>query len=60
MDQTLLTDRQVADALAISRALVWKLLREDETFPRPIQLGVRAKRWLASEITEWLSTRKRG
>jgi predicted DNA-binding transcriptional regulator AlpA len=61
MESTLLlTDRQVAEALTISRALVWKLLRSDATFPRPIILGAKSKRWIAAEITTWLSTRKRG
>lgn len=41
-----------------SRTTVWRLLRDDPTFPRPIRLrGL--LRWAPAEIRSWISTAPR-
>ncbi len=58
----LLTDQQVADMLTVSRGYVWKLAREDENFPKPIDIGqgkqqTRAKRWIQDDVEAWVRLR---
>ncbi len=45
-----LTVGEVASRLSISVSTVWRMAKEDEAFPRPIQIGVRTTRWMLSEI----------
>lgn len=61
-DMNLLTVKQVSEKLTCSSSYVWKLLRVDPTFPKPIQLGLgesrpRSTRWVDSAITDWLMTK---
>lgn len=61
----LLTDKQVAEMLSCSRAYVWSLSKRDETFPKPINLGmgtVRAKgtRWDKEAVEKWVTDKQQG
>lgn len=51
--QLALSAEDVAKALGISRAHVWKLESRGE-LPRPVRLG-RAVRWSKKDIEEWLA-----
>ncbi|MBA3596470.1 MAG: AlpA family phage regulatory protein [Methylibium sp.] len=35
----------------------FKLLRDTEDFPRPIQLGPRTLRWRAEDVSAWIASR---
>lgn len=50
----LISDRGVADYLDVSRATVWRLLKEDLNFPRPIKIGG-STRWLTDEVTTYIA-----
>lgn len=58
----LLTVNQVAELLQCSKSHVYNLIRRDQSFPKPIDLGVgtdssRAVRWLDESITEWMKSK---
>lgn len=47
----LVTIGQITEELQISRATVYRWMAH--SFPRPIQIGPQAVRWLRSEIEAW-------
>lgn len=51
------TVKQVAARLTVTPPTVWRYLRDDETFPRPLKLSPGCTRWRADEIEHWLATR---
>lgn len=53
----LLTEREVAAALRISRVSLWKWRRAGR-FPAPIVLGPRTLRWPESAVANFLESRK--
>ncbi len=54
----LLTVRQVASQLGVSRSTVYKML-EDRVFPAaPIRLPNGAPRWPQEVVDEWVDTRR--
>lgn len=48
-----LTDRQIAARFAVNRATVWRWLKVDQDFPRPISLSAGCTRWKLTDIEEW-------
>ena len=55
--ERLITSRQITEETGISRATIYRLL-QNGAFPKPIRIGPRATRWLASDIKAWLVERK--
>ena len=53
MAHTILRLPAVRARTGLSRSTIYLRISED-TFPRPIQLGVRSVGWVESEIEEWL------
>ncbi len=49
--------KQVAERLTVTPPTVWRYVREDLSFPRPIKLSAGCTRWRADEIEHWLETR---
>ncbi|EPI0004157.1 helix-turn-helix transcriptional regulator [Escherichia coli] len=58
MNPKLLTVRQVLELLNISRGKLYKLLRNDPLFPRPIKLGWKLY-FLPDEIDDFISQQRR-
>ena len=54
----LLRREQVEERTGLARTTIYRKMREG-SFPEPIQVGVRAVRWPASEIETWLADRPR-
>ena len=52
----LLTAKEVAESLRITREHVWAMVRA-ERFPRPIYVGPKAPRWKADVVNAWLAGR---
>jgi prophage regulatory protein len=52
MQQTHLSDTEVARRLGVSRPTVWRWTREGN-FPRPVRLGPATTRWRLADIEEW-------
>lgn len=51
----LLSARTVAARLSVSRAYVYRLIR-DSDFPQPVKIGSRSA-WVESEVTAWIEQR---
>jgi prophage regulatory protein len=57
-DDRLLRLSEVRTRTALARTTIYRKMREG-SFPEPLKVGVRAVRWLESEIDSWLSSRPR-
>jgi prophage regulatory protein len=47
-----LTDRQVAERLAVSRATIWRWVRRG-AFPAPLKFSPGITRWNVSDLERW-------
>lgn len=61
-NQTIPTKRALGIAalcakLNFGRTTVWRRLKDDPTFPRPVVLGGNSQRWLESEIDAYLEAK---
>src|SRR4051794_2631400 len=52
--EQLLRITKVQDRTGLSRASVWRLVR-DASFPAPVRIGRRAVAWLDTEIDSWIA-----
>ena len=61
MTETLiLRMRDVVRLTGISRSRIYVFMaREDDPFPRPLQLGPNSVGWRRAEVETWLAARKR-
>ncbi len=62
MTQTCFTNRAIGinalrEKIGLGRVTIWRRLKDDPTFPRPLHLGGNSYRWLESEIDAWLDAR---
>lgn len=50
---------KLCEKLDIARPTVWRRLKDDPAFPRPLALGGpgSAKRWLESEVDQYLASK---
>jgi predicted DNA-binding transcriptional regulator AlpA len=48
-----LTDRHVAERYAVHRMTVWRWVRCDATFPKPVRLSDQCSRWRLAELERW-------
>ena len=55
----LLTIEDVCGKLKMTKTTVYKLRREDATFPKQIKLGPRAVRWKEDELNDWVEAQER-
>src|SRR3546814_6599214 len=53
-DARLITDKEVAHLLSVSRSWSWKLVQAGK-FPAPIKLSARCTRWRLSAVHEWMA-----
>jgi len=53
MTDTYLSDVQIAAVYSVHRMTVWRWLKSDQSFPKPIRLSGRCTRWKKSEIEAW-------
>jgi predicted DNA-binding transcriptional regulator AlpA len=53
MNETYLTDHDLAARYSVSRGTVWRWYRENPAFPRPVKLSPACTRWRLSEIEAW-------
>lgn len=50
--------KMLAPQLAVSEPTLWRWLKEDPTFPRPVKLAPRVTVWRISEIEAWAASKK--
>lgn len=51
--EQMLTDKEVAGVLKLSRSSVWRLAKA-EKLPKPVKVGMTAARWKKSELQAWM------
>ena len=51
----LLRRAEIEQRVGLSRSSLYRLMRSGQ-FPKPVQIGERAVRWLESEINDWLAS----
>lgn len=56
-DEQLLTDRDVAVLLQVSRRTVARMVADDPEFPQPIKVG-RSDRWILRDLRDWQTLQK--
>ena len=49
---------KVCSVLDISKTTLWRLIKEDPSFPKPIHLINAVKVWELSDLISWLESRK--
>jgi len=48
----------IATMLSCSRPTVYRLIKQDETFPKPDTMLPKQQRWLYEDVEEWLTKYK--
>jgi predicted DNA-binding transcriptional regulator AlpA len=56
-EERLMTIREVAALLGVSRCQVWRL-RKASDFPRPLHLTPTIKRWRRTDLMTWVQTKR--
>lgn len=51
-------DQGLAARLSVSRQTIWRLVKSDPTFPKPIRLTPGCTRWLLSEVQTWEASKR--
>lgn len=51
-------DQSLAARLSVSRQTIWRLVKSDPTFPKPIRLTPGCTRWLLSEVQAWEASKR--
>lgn len=51
--EKLLRIKEVIDTVGLARSTIYLKLKINE-FPKPISVGIRAKRWKSSDIQSWI------
>lgn len=52
------SDKQVAARYNVTRPTVWRWLKTDPAFPKPISLSPGCTRWRLDEIEAWEAARR--
>ena len=50
--------KNLAPHLAVSEPTLWRWLKEDPTFPKPVKLSGRVTAWKISEIESWAEAKR--
>ncbi|MFC0201475.1 helix-turn-helix transcriptional regulator [Paracoccus rhizosphaerae] len=53
-----ISDKQVAERYGVARPTVWRWLKADPTFPKPVSLSSGCTRWKLDEIEQWEAARR--
>jgi len=48
-----LSDKQVAQRYSVYRGTIWRWVKADPTFPKPVELSPGCTRWRLEELEEW-------
>jgi predicted DNA-binding transcriptional regulator AlpA len=49
---------EIAHMLSVPKKTMERIIRIDETFPKPIHLGERIRRWHVEDIKTWLQSKQ--
>ena len=51
-------DKDLAIRFGVSRQTIWRLVKSDPKFPKPIRLTAGCTRWQLSEVEAWEATKR--
>ena len=51
-------DKDLAIRFGMSRQTIWRVVKSDPTFPKPIRLTPGCTRWLLSEVEAWEASKR--
>ena len=54
----MITQAEVRKMMGCSAPTLRKIIREDPSFPRPLVLGYRIKRFALGDVEEWIKTHR--
>ncbi len=57
MAETYIADTRIAIRYGVHRTTVWRWLKSDPTFPKPVKLTPGCTRWKLSEVEIWESAK---
>ncbi len=58
MNANYVSDRDMSVRFGISRQTIWRLVKSDPKFPKPIRLSAGCTRWQLSEIEAWEDSKR--
>lgn len=58
MNANYASDRDISGRFGVSRQTIWRLVKSDPTFPKPIRLTPGCTRWLLSEVQAWEASKR--
>jgi prophage regulatory protein len=56
----LMRPKSVCEMLGISKATLWRWVKSDDSFPKPLKLTGKTTVWWSSEVHAWVNARTRG
>jgi predicted DNA-binding transcriptional regulator AlpA len=56
LNSDLLNRKKLTGLLGISRTTLWRIERNDPTFPKSVNLGIKKALWFPNEITAWAAS----
>lgn len=51
------SDKQLATRFGVSRPTVWRWVKSDPDFPKPVKLSPQCTRWRADQVEAWERSR---
>ncbi|MDQ2065080.1 AlpA family phage regulatory protein [Xinfangfangia sp. CPCC 101601] len=57
MNETYLSDAQLAARYGVHRTTPWRWVKTDPAFPQPVKLSPQCSRWKLSDIEAWENAR---
>jgi prophage regulatory protein len=58
MNRIYIRDTEFGQRLGTCRQTIWRLVKSDPTFPKPIRLTPGCTRWLLSEVEAWEASKR--
>lgn len=52
------SDKQLATRYGVTRPTIWRWVKTDPTFPRPVSLSPGCTRWKAADVEAWEESRE--
>ncbi|MFM2589433.1 helix-turn-helix transcriptional regulator [Vibrio sp. TBV020] len=56
-DPQIIRAKEVMSMTGLSKSALYSIAKDDETFPKRVQLGSRAIGWVKQEVVTWLNNK---
>jgi prophage regulatory protein len=58
MNPNYVSDKYMSVRFSISRQTIWRLVKADPKFPKPVKLSAGCTRWQLSEVEAWAAQKR--